>query len=57
MAPTAAAAAAQEKEGDAQNPASHAPSVAGSVIEASDGLGGTNYIRIQNIASTGMFVM
>jgi hypothetical protein len=34
-------------------PSAHAPSVAGSVIEASDGLGGTNYIRIQNISSTG----
>ena len=45
-----------------QNPAgalppAHAPSVAGSVIEASDGLGGTNFIRIQNISSTGTFVL
>jgi len=54
MAPTTAAAAQQKDDGTTpQNPASHAPSVAGSVIEASDGLGGTNYIRIQNIASTG----
>lgn len=34
-------------------PVAHAPSVAGSVIEAPDGLGGTILIRIQNIASTG----
>lgn len=34
-------------------PLAHAPSVAGSVIEAPDGLGGTILIRIQNIASTG----
>ena len=56
MAPVAAAAAAAaqpEDNGPDPSPASHAPSVAGSVIEASDGLGGTNYIRIQNIASTG----
>jgi transcription initiation factor TFIID TATA-box-binding protein len=37
-------------------PSAHAPSVAGSVIEASDGLGGTNYIRIQNISSTGVLL-
>ena len=52
MASTAADAAAQQKDAP-PNPASHAPSAAGSVIEASDGLEGTNYIRIQNIASTG----
>lgn len=52
MAPTASEGAEQEKESGVP---SHAPSVAGSVIEASDGLGGTNYIRIQNMASTGMF--
>ena len=34
-------------------PASHAPSLAGSVIEAPDGLGGTTLIRIQNMSSTG----
>lgn len=51
MAPTAPEGAEQEKESGVP---SHAPSVAGSVIEASDGLGGTNYIRIQNMASTGM---
>jgi hypothetical protein len=34
-------------------PSAHAPSLAGSVIEASDGLGGSTYIRIQNISSTG----
>lgn len=33
-------------------PASHAPSLAGSVIEAPDGLGGTTLIRIQNMSST-----
>jgi transcription initiation factor TFIID TATA-box-binding protein len=33
-------------------PSAHAPSLAGSVIEASDGLGGKLMIRIQNIAST-----
>eukprot|EP00544_Gedaniella_sp_CCMP2646_P008621 CAMPEP_0202481664 /NCGR_PEP_ID=MMETSP1361-20130828/1151_1 /ASSEMBLY_ACC=CAM_ASM_000849 /TAXON_ID=210615 /ORGANISM="Staurosira complex sp., Strain CCMP2646" /LENGTH=258 /DNA_ID=CAMNT_0049109203 /DNA_START=465 /DNA_END=1241 /DNA_ORIENTATION=- len=49
MAPTASEGAEQEKESGVP---SHAPSVAGSVIEASDGLGGTNYIRIQNMAST-----
>lgn len=38
-------------------PVSHAPSVAGSVIEASDGLGGSILIRIQNIASTGKRVV
>eukprot|EP00559_Dactyliosolen_fragilissimus_P001269 CAMPEP_0184864958 /NCGR_PEP_ID=MMETSP0580-20130426/16503_1 /TAXON_ID=1118495 /ORGANISM="Dactyliosolen fragilissimus" /LENGTH=254 /DNA_ID=CAMNT_0027363937 /DNA_START=28 /DNA_END=790 /DNA_ORIENTATION=+ len=35
-----------------QRPSSHAPSLAGSVIEASDGLGGTTLIRLQNISST-----
>lgn len=35
-----------------QPPSQHAPSLAGSVIEASDGLGGKILIRIQNIAST-----
>mmetsp|Transcript_26677 Transcript_26677/g.40343 ORF Transcript_26677/g.40343 Transcript_26677/m.40343 type:complete len:257 (-) Transcript_26677:524-1294(-) len=39
-----------EKSGVA--PSSHAPSLAGSVIEAKDGLGGSNYIRIQNISCT-----
>jgi hypothetical protein len=53
MTPTASEGAEQEKESGVP---SHAPSVAGSVIEASDGLGGTNYIRIQNMASTGMFL-
>jgi transcription initiation factor TFIID TATA-box-binding protein len=43
----AAAAAASTLE-----PSPHAPSLAGSVIEASDGLGGKLMIRIQNIAST-----
>lgn len=33
-------------------PLAHSPSLAGSVIEASDGLGGSTYIRIQNISST-----
>jgi hypothetical protein len=42
-----------DEESQALTPSAHAPSVAGSVIEASDGLGGTNYIRIQNISSTG----
>ena len=36
-------------------PPSHAPSLAGSVIEASNGLGGTALIRIQNMSSTGRF--
>ena len=34
--------------------AAHAPSVAGSVIEAKDGMGGSNFIRIQNMSATGM---
>ena len=33
-------------------PASHTPSLAGSVIETSDGLGGTTLIRIQNMSAT-----
>lgn len=33
-------------------PAAHAPSLAGSVIEAPDGLGGTTLIRLQNMSST-----
>jgi len=33
-------------------PSSHAPNLAGSVIEAKDGLGGSNYIRIQNMSCT-----
>mmetsp|Transcript_35164 Transcript_35164/g.40102 ORF Transcript_35164/g.40102 Transcript_35164/m.40102 type:complete len:265 (-) Transcript_35164:182-976(-) len=33
-------------------PPSHAPNLAGSVIEAKDGLGGSNYIRIQNMSCT-----
>jgi len=33
-------------------PTAHTPSLAGSVIEASDGLGGTMLIRVQNISST-----
>jgi len=36
---------------------SHAPSLAGSVIEAPDGLGGTALIRIQNMSSTGMSIV
>jgi hypothetical protein len=32
----------------------HAPSLAGSVIEAKDGMGGSNFIRIQNMSATGM---
>jgi hypothetical protein len=31
----------------------HAPSLAGSVIEAKDGMGGSNFIRIQNMSATG----
>lgn len=49
-------AAQQTESATAANPSatSHTTSVAGSVIEAADGLGGPpNYIRIQNIASTG----
>lgn len=34
----------------------HAPSLAGSVIEAKDGMGGSNFIRIQNMSATGTFV-
>ncbi len=34
-------------------PASHVPSVAGSVLSASDGLGGSVLIRIQNMSCTG----
>jgi hypothetical protein len=38
----------------ASPPASaHTPSVAGSVIEAKDGMGGSNFIRIQNMSATG----
>jgi len=33
-------------------PTAHTPSVAGSVIEAPDGLGGTILVRLQNISST-----
>jgi hypothetical protein len=33
-------------------PSQHAPSAVGSVLEASDGLGGKCYIRLQNIAAT-----
>jgi hypothetical protein len=35
--------------------AAHAPSLAGSVIEAKDGMGGSNFIRIQNMSATGTF--
>lgn len=46
-----------DKSSDAEKigaaPSSHSPSLAGSVIEAKDGLGGSNYIRIQNISCTG----
>jgi len=34
------------------HPSSHVPNLAGSVIEASDGLGGSILIRIQNMSST-----
>ena len=34
-------------------PATHAPSLAGSVIETNADQGGSSYIRIQNISSTG----
>lgn len=37
-------------------PSAHSPSLVGSVIEASDGLGGSTYIRIQNISSTGAYL-
>ena len=43
----------QQQQPLTKAPVAHAPSVAGSVIEAPDGLGGTILIRIQNIASTG----
>jgi hypothetical protein len=33
-------------------PSQHAPSAVGSVLEASDGVGGKCYIRLQNIAAT-----
>ncbi len=33
-------------------PSPHAPSAVGSVLEASDGVGGKCYIRLQNIAAT-----
>ena len=32
---------------------SHTSSLAGSVIEAKDGMGGSNFIRIQNMSATG----
>ena len=35
---------------------SHLPSLAGSVITATDSLGGSSFIRIQNITCTGMFL-
>jgi len=34
-------------------PITHSPALAGSVISASDGLGGSAQIRVQNISSTG----
>lgn len=43
----------QQTQTTSITPASHAPSLAGSVIEASDGLGGSTLIRIQNISCTG----
>jgi hypothetical protein len=36
---------------------SHSSSLAGSVIEAKDGMGGSNFIRIQNMSATGMFLV
>lgn len=36
-------------------PSQHAPSVVGSVLEASDGVGGKCYIRLQNISATGRY--
>lgn len=33
----------------------HTPNVAGSVIEAKDGMGGSNFIRIQKVSATGKF--
>ena len=45
-----AAATAKDK-----TPSSHTPSLAGSVIEAKDGMGGSNFIRIQNMSATGTF--
>lgn len=45
-----------DKSGLSRVPQNHyEPSVAGSVIEAEDGFGGTIFIRIQNIASTTNF--
>lgn len=36
-----------------QPPSAHSPSVAGSVLEARDGMGGTCLVRIQNMSATG----
>lgn len=44
---------ATQQPNTAITPASHAPTSAGSVIEASNGLGGTVLIRIQNMSCTG----
>lgn len=40
-------------EGGIPPPSQHASSVVGSVLEASDGVGGKCYIRLQNISATG----
>ena len=53
MATSVTAAAASQQQLPAAAAASHAPSVAGSVIETPNGLGGTCLIRIQNMSSTG----
>jgi transcription initiation factor TFIID TATA-box-binding protein len=42
----------QQQQQLTTNPTAHTPSVAGSVIEAPDGLGGTILVRLQNISST-----
>jgi hypothetical protein len=44
-------------ESASQIPSSHSTSVAGSVIEAKDGMGGSNFIRIQNMSATGMSLL
>eukprot|EP01083_Nonionella_stella_P232913 821121_1 len=42
----------QQQQQIVNAPSTHMPSLAGSVIEASDGLGGTILVRVQNISST-----
>ncbi len=53
--PKSTMASASQQPQTSITPGSHTPSLAGSVIEASDGLGGTVLIRIQNMSCTSKF--